>query len=133
LNPKCLVYVAGRYSAPSRAGVERNIRAAVAVGITVAELGAMPVVPHANTADAAFEETQPYQFWIEGTLELLRRCDAVLMVEGWQDSRGARGEHAEAKRLGKPIFETAHGLKQWLNAKRDTIPCTYEPEEETAE
>ena len=64
----------------------------------------MPLIPHANTAHPEFERVQPYPFWIAGTLELLRRADAVLTISGWETSNGARGEVEEALRLGKPVF-----------------------------
>lgn len=109
-----LVYVAGRFSAPTRAGVEANIAKAVDVALSVATAGAFPVTPHANTAHPDFEKLQPYEFWIDGTLELLRRCDAVLMVPGWEESRGARGEREEAQRLGKPVFDTLGDFWRWM-------------------
>lgn len=98
-----LIYIAGKFSAPMRDGVEANIRHAVSWAIEVAKLGGMPVTPHANTAHPDFETVQPYPFWIAGTMALLRRCDAILMIPGWEDSSGARGERAEASRL-MPVF-----------------------------
>src|SRR5687767_6886277 len=44
-----LVYVAGSFSAPTRAGVEANIHAAALRGLEVAKLGACPMIPHCNT------------------------------------------------------------------------------------
>lgn len=109
-----LVYVAGPYSAPDRDGVEENIARAELLGLEVCKLGAMPVIPHSNTAHPFFEAAQPYQFWIEGTLELLRRSDAVVLTSDWERSSGARGEVAEAQRLGKPVFRTLTELEHWL-------------------
>lgn len=109
-----LVYVAGPYSGTDRAAVEANIRRAELLGVEVAKLGAMPVIPHSNTANPHFEAVQPYQFWIEGTMELLRRSDAVILTEDWARSRGARGEHLEATRLGKPVFMQISELRDWL-------------------
>ena len=114
MSDTILVYVAGPYSAPDRAGVELNIQAAVALGIEVAKLGAMPVIPHANTSHPDFEKVQPYQFWIAGTMALLRACGACVMVEGWEASSGARGEHQEMLRLGRPVFYSAWELSTWL-------------------
>ncbi len=120
-----LVYIAGRFSAPTREGVEINILHATGVGLTVAKLGAMPVIPHANTAHPAFENVQPYQFWIDGTLELARRCDAMLMVYGWEQSKGAVAERELFLSLGKPVFTEIADLKEWI-AQREHEKCERE-------
>lgn len=109
-----LAFVSGPFTAPTRAGVEANIARAVAVGIEVARAGAFPVIPHANTAHPDFEAVQPWQFWIDGDLRLLRACDCVVLVPGWQTSKGARGEIRDAHRRGLPIFDTVSELRRWM-------------------
>ena len=37
-------------------------------------------------------------------LKILNDCDAIFMIKGWEDSRGATLEHWYAKRLGLEIF-----------------------------
>jgi hypothetical protein len=113
-----LIYVAGPFSAPTRDGVEQNIARAVARGLQVAQLGALPVIPHSNTSDPEFEDIQPYQFWIEATAELCRRCDALLTVHGWENSSGARGEVEIMRELGRPVFHKRVELRAWLEANR---------------
>jgi hypothetical protein len=117
-----LVYVAGRFSAPTRAGVEENIRRAVELGIEVAKLGAFPVIPHSNTAHPDFETVQPYQFWIAGTLALLRACDVCIMVPGWEASSGATGEREEAART-MPVFYSVEELRAWLDVRELLSGC----------
>jgi hypothetical protein len=112
-----LVYVAGPFSAQDRLGVVANIQRAEKLGVEVARLGACPWIPHANTADPEFEKVQPYTFWIEATREQLRRCDAIIMVPGWESSSGARGEHADAIAWGKPVFYSVAELSRWLAAR----------------
>ena len=31
-------------------------------------------------------------------------CEGIYMLQGWEDSQGARIEHAVAKELGKAVF-----------------------------
>jgi len=103
-----LVYVAGPYRAATREAVAQNIAAARHVGRIVMQLGMMPVMPTVNTAmmDFDFPGDTDDAFWIDGTMELMRRCDAVVMVDGWQFSQGATGELEEARRLGIPVYTT---------------------------
>ena len=99
-----VVYVAGPYRGKNAWEVEQNIRLAEGVGFRVAQMGAMPLIPHTNTR--FFSGTLTSQFWIDGALELLRRCNAVVLCWGWGSSEGSVGEYDEALRLGIPIFET---------------------------
>lgn len=114
-HPQKLVYVAGKFSGPTRADVEQNIAAAVQVGLQVAALGACPIIPHANTAHPDFEKVQPYPFWIAATAEQLRRCDALITVDNWQGSSGARNEVVIAKDECLPVFHDLAALKLWLD------------------
>lgn len=107
-----LIYIAGRYRGHTREAVASNIQAALFVGRLVAEKGYMPVIPHANTAGFEHLCELGDEFWLDGTLELMRRCDAVVLVAGWQESSGTLGEIEEATALGIPVFESAHALGQ---------------------
>jgi hypothetical protein len=109
-----LAYVAGPFTAPTREGVEANIRRAELLGVEVAKRGVCPVCPHANTAAPEYETSQPYSFWIEATLEIMRRCDVVVFTPDWTKSQGARGEFEEAARLGLPCFFSMQELDEWL-------------------
>lgn len=85
-----VVYVAGPFRGQTQWHIAENIRAAERIGLLVANAGAMPLIPHANTAH--FHGLINDQFWIDGTLELLKRCDAAVFMDNWQASSGARGE-----------------------------------------
>jgi hypothetical protein len=111
-----VVYVAGPYRAPTVWQIECNIHKAREVGIEVARVGLMPLVPHANTAH--YDGIQSDAFWLKGTMELLRRADAVMLVPGWVKSEGTRLEIEEANRLGLPVFETIEALLAWAEAKQ---------------
>lgn len=103
-----LVYVAGPYRAPTGWGIDLNIQAARRLGADVALAGGFPIVPHANTAH--YDGLCPDSFWLDGDLELLSRCDALVLREGWQSSSGTRAEEAKARRDHIPVFERADPL-----------------------
>lgn len=100
-----VVYIAGRYRAPTPWGVEQNIQAAQAVAALVWQAGHIALCPHLNAAhlDGAHTDEQV----LAGTMELLRRCDAVLLVPGWSTSAGTKAELVEAHRIGLPVFGAA--------------------------
>ena len=107
-----VVYIAGRFSAPDQWQRARNVRAAETLAFAVAEVGAMPLNPLNNTHN--FYGTLTEEFWYDGTLELLRRCDAVILVPGWDGSKGVQAEIDEALARKMPLFERVEELATWL-------------------
>lgn len=99
-----LLYIAGPYRSITRAGVDANIATARRVGALAAAKGWAPLVPHTNTAHMDELVDLGDQFWLDATMEMMRRCDAVLLCPGWTLSSGTKDEVAEATRLGLPIF-----------------------------
>jgi hypothetical protein len=111
-----LVYVAGPYRAKNVWEVTRNIERAKEWGAEIAALGAMPVIPHANTA--LFDGIQSDRFWLDGTLELMLRCDAVYAMNTWQESTGAREEVRRANLIELPVFTNLGQMAGWLESFR---------------
>jgi len=110
-----LVYIAGPFRAATAWEIEQNVRRAEELALEVARAGAMPVCPHTNTR--FFHGQCTDEFWLAGTLELLRRCDAVVAAYGWERSSGSRAEIETAFKLGTPVFLAATSMdsfKEWV-------------------
>lgn len=101
-NKLPLIYIAGPFRGPTPITVRYNIEAARDLGLRVAEAGAYPVIPHTMTAD--FDKLLTDQFWLDGTLQLLMRCDGIVLTHTWEKSKGARAEHDWAKQHGMPAY-----------------------------
>lgn len=97
-----VIYIAGKYRGATPWEVEQNIRAAEDIAAKVWAMGHAALCPHANSRH--MEGVATDEVFLAGTLELMRRCDAVLLVPNWHRSEGARAEVAEAERLGMPVF-----------------------------
>lgn len=106
-----VVYIAGPYRGDNAWHVEKNIQAAEELAFEVTDIGAMPLCPHSMCR--YWNGTRTDKFWLDGTLELMRRCDAVLLLRGWSSSAGSRAEKDEAERLGMPVFFYLSDLKDW--------------------
>lgn len=100
-----LIYIAGPFTAPTHWQIVQNVRDAEDLALRVAHLRGFPVCPHKNTEN--FHGLLTAAFWYDGTMALLRRCDAVVTTARWKDNPGAIREVAEAKLLHKPVF---HGV-----------------------
>lgn len=107
-----LVYVAGPYRAATEYGVLENIRRAEKVALQVWLAGAACICPHKNTA--FFGGAADDRVWLDGDLEMIRRCDAIVLVEGWQKPTGTKAEIELADSLGIPVFESMPAFKDWL-------------------
>lgn len=102
-----LIYIAGPFRGPTPLDVRRNVERARDAGLLVAQLGAYPIIPHTMTAE--FDKQLDDQFWLDGTMEMLRRCDALLLIPYWDQSTGARAEAQYARMVTLPIFDVYHG------------------------
>jgi hypothetical protein len=109
---RMIVYVAGPYRARTVAGIARNIARAREVAERVWKAGHVALCPHLNSAfmdgllpdgDGAF---------LRGGIELLKRCDAVILVPRWRDSIGTQEEIRAAGDAGIPVFRSVADLKR---------------------
>lgn len=107
-----VVYVAGPFRGPTAWDIQQNVRRAEQCALEVAKLGAMPICPHKNTEN--FHGLLTDSFWLDGTLELMRRCDGVYAMPSWKRSLGATAEVEEAQRLGIPVFFSFSEMVAWL-------------------
>ena len=109
-----IVYVAGPFTADSTWEVEQNVRRAEQMGLEVARLGAMPLIPHTNTRFFHGVSGVSGSFWYRGTLELLLRSDAMVVCGDWESSKGSKAELAACDKHDIPFFWTLDDLRVWL-------------------
>ena len=99
------VYIAGKYTGVDYLEVDRNIAAAREAAAFLARNRIAYHCPHMNSAHfEVITPEVPPEFWYEMTLEAMRRCDALLVLPSWSQSKGTQGELAEAHKLGLPVF-----------------------------
>ena len=70
------------------------------VATTLRALGHEVTNPLCN----GLSETDPWEEHIAKDIINLIDCEGIYMLQGWEDSQGARIEHAVAKELGKAVF-----------------------------
>lgn len=96
-------YLSGPYSDASENVVWQNIFEARKVARELWKKGWAVICPHMNTAFMGGDDLGHDDF-MEGDLELLERSDAVVMMPGWEGSKGAQIEWNRAADLHLPIF-----------------------------
>jgi hypothetical protein len=100
---KKLIYVAGAYRADGWNDVYENIHHARAEARKLWLKNWVVICPHANTFLMDGPDIDPKTF-IEGDLVIVERCDAIMMLDGWEHSEGSQEEYCRAMELEMPIY-----------------------------
>lgn len=105
-----VIYVAGPFRATLANGhqdcwgIQQNVMRAMALSLEVWKRGHVALCPHANTMFFQNAAGTADNVWLDGDLELIRRCDAVLMMPDWERSAGARAEQVFALAQHIPVL-----------------------------
>jgi hypothetical protein len=78
-----------------------------------------------NPAGLAFiiPEYAPHEMFVDTTCALVKHCQAVVRLPGWENSTGVKRELAAAVKHGVPVFDLADPqLQQKLEALRKSLP-----------
>jgi len=103
-NGKKIIYIIGKYRDDTEEKKRDNIWHAVRVACRLWELNWIVFCPHLNTANFENFTKLADRVWLNGGLEILRRCDAVFVLSNFGDSDGSHEELELAKALGLEIF-----------------------------
>lgn len=107
-----VAYIAGPYRDPRGAYyVRQNIRVAEEAALALWRAGFAVICPHMNTA--LFDGAADDAVWLAGDLEIIKRCDFVVMVGDWNRSEGAMAERRMASSLGKGLYTSVREAIEW--------------------
>ena len=93
-----VIYIAGAYRGETESEVQENIDCAKRAAIKLWKKGWAVICPHMNTAHMG--GIMPEDTFIEAGIEMVKRCDAIFMLEGWTNSAGASKEWKAAVNHG---------------------------------
>jgi len=128
-----VIFVSGKYMSDSSEGIADNIRESRRVGNECWSRGWAVICPAMNTLGCETLDTTSWErygitddqksdkddIFYSAYLEILSRCDAVIMVDNWVDSRGARAEHKYAVEHGIPVFYEREGVPHPSEVDKD--------------
>src|SRR3989304_8230829 len=101
-----IVFIAGPYfgdGGPTT--IERNIRAAEEYQIALANAQVGFFCPHTHTEHFQLKSVAPEEFYRTLDAEFLKRaCDAMLVMPGWEQSKGAQAEVEWGKKNNIQMF-----------------------------
>ena len=101
------IYVAGKYSADNVLDVLQNIGRGEACCAELFRLGYAPFCPWHDKqyCMTLYNSKLTVEQFYNYSIAWLEVSDAVLLVDGWEDSKGTLAEIDIAKKLGIPIFK----------------------------
>lgn len=105
-----IAYVAGPFRASNAWDIECNIRRAEETALEVWRVpGWCAICPHTNTR--FFQGAAPDLVWLEGDIEILKRCDALVLAPNWAASSGTRAEVKIALDYRIPVYADIHQFR----------------------
>lgn len=112
-----IVYIAGPYGdAGGYLAIERNIAKARDAAAWLASNGLGYYCPHLNSAHfEAIVPNVPVEFWYAMDLALMPIADALLVLDGWTESKGTQAEIVEWAHTCKPLFYHEHDKELLLD------------------
>lgn len=101
-------YIASPYSGGANVELmEERFDAVCRFAGTLMQAGEVVYSPiaHCHPIAVRIDLPRTWDFWQKFDTEMIRRCDevVVLMLDGWDKSKGIAAELEIAKQLGKPI------------------------------
>jgi hypothetical protein len=97
-----IVFISGKYRGKDYQEIEANIQLAKQAAIELWKQGYAVICPHLNTAH--FDGFCPDEVWLEGDIEIMKRCDAVYFLNNWGQSQGSIKEHKIATDMGLELI-----------------------------
>ena len=108
-----VVYVAGAMSADNLPTMLENIHRGVQLASEALEAGYAPFCPHLDVAYKLLRGEDlcvPVNIFYEYSMEILTRCDYILVCAKSNNSVGTKAELEKALELGLPIFSSVEEM-----------------------
>jgi hypothetical protein len=118
-------YVAGPYRSQTEWGLVYNIRMSEEWALYGWSQGCAMISPHKNTAHFGGAMGLEDTIWLDGDLEIIRRCDFVFLVPGWERSSGTLAEIEFAKKFDIPLFYMPQDQRKF-EAWKESVNLAYE-------
>lgn len=89
-----IIYLAGSIRPKGNQTLEGNLLNAKSIALELWKKGYAVICPHANSdlPITLAEKEAESSVWLGGDLEFISRSDAVVVIPGWWQSEGTKGE-----------------------------------------
>ena len=116
---KKYIYIAGPYTGEfhdhrSYWEIERNINRSLEAATALAKAGVGFFSPHGHSAhfEVIAPEVEP-NYWYELDAHFMQMCDAILLLPGWERSKGSLEEKRIMESWGKQVLYSLESAIRW--------------------
>ncbi|HOK45183.1 MAG TPA: DUF4406 domain-containing protein [Bryobacteraceae bacterium] len=103
------VYIAGKLNADACAYLQ-NVAVMIRTAVAVRRLGFSVFIPCLDLLTGVVAGDLTYHDYADNNMRWLEVADAVLVLPGWETSKGTRAEIARAEELGIPVYYSIEDL-----------------------
>ena len=86
-----LIYIAGKLNGNACEYIQ-NVHNMVRYGDLIRNLGCAVALPCNDVIHGLIMGRHEYEDYFNNNIEILKRCDAIAVVEGWEESEGTQKE-----------------------------------------
>ena len=101
-----IIYLATPIRPKNGKTVDENVRIAKGLALELWKKGYTVICPAANSdlPISLAEKELEAERWLNGDIEILQRCDAMVVAPDWEKSDGVKGEITVAGMCGVPVY-----------------------------
>lgn len=122
------IYIAGPYTGKthdhlSYYQIDSHIKQAEEAAARLSLAGVGFFCPHKHSEHfEVIVPAVPPSYWYELDIHFMRSCDAILMLPGWQDSKGSLEEWRLMEEWGRPVFYSIEEVLSWVQKNLPSAP-----------
>jgi len=98
-----IAFVAGPFIGKNAWDIELNIRRAEEIAVQLWQRGLAVICPHTNSR--FFFGAAKESYFLNGYRTIVKTCDLMVLVPGWENSNGTKDEIGTALEADIPIYE----------------------------
>lgn len=97
-----VIYIAGAFRGANAWEIHQNVLRAEEITAKLIGQGYAVICSHKMTEN--MQGLYDDQIYLDACMELIKRCDAIYMLKGWEDSEGSKEELSLALKEGKEVY-----------------------------